>query len=274
MGYPDPINQFNRLAYVSGAHGTGTYSRGSRWNNIRNGRNYDSANCTASMGALLINAHTSGRIKSSPPQIRNYQYDWDGGIGWNDVNVAWGRLWPGNQLILPQSADWAETLVHVKEGRFVGIQGDNDQMGGWVCQTGGFTHAYALGGWRASDGRVLLYDPLCTKARWVPQTPVRLAAEKLALNERGSRGKLFIALTRVIAPVAAVHWGADVNDDIQRAYTATAVATKLRSLGITGYGTAINNSDMEAGLDKRGINYGTSIQLVDVRALMKAGTGA
>lgn len=276
MTYPDPINQFSRLNYVSGARGTGTYSLGSRWNNIHNGRNYDGANCTAAMGALLIDAHTKGKIKSTPPQIRNAQNDWDGGIGWDDVNVAWSKLWPGNQLILPQSADWADTLAYLREGRFVGIQGDNDQMGSWSCQAGGtFTHAYALGGYRASDGRVLKYDPLCRNAVWIPQYAIRLAAEKLALNERGSKGKLFVSLTRVVnPPPPAVHWGSDVNADIRSAYTAGAVATKLRSLGITNYGTAINNADLEAGLDKRGINYGTSVQLVDVRALMKAGTGA
>lgn len=64
-------------------------------------------------------------------------------------------------------------------------------------------------------------------------------------------------------------WGSDVDEPIQAAYTARSVALKLRSLGITNYGKAINDSDLEAGLEKRGINYGTSVQLVDVRALMK-----
>lgn len=267
MTLPHPINQFYRLNYVSGPRGTGTYSYGSRW-----GTGYDALNCTAAMGAMLLNAHAGGSY--TPPQIRNAQYDFSGGIGWDDVNVAWQKL-AGKQLILPPSADWADVLVWLKEGRIVGIQGDNDQMGAWQCQAGGFTHAYALAGYRTSDGRVLEYDPLCTQARWIPQYAIRLAAEKLALNERGSKTRLFVALTRVInPPPPSVHWASDIATDIKTAYTASAVASKLRSLGITNYGTAINYSDLEAGLRKRGINYGTSVQLIDVRALMKAGTGA
>ena len=268
---PNANNQFYRLTLVSGSVGTGTYARGSRWNNLHNGENWDGRNCTAAMGAAAIEAHTGGRIKSSPPAIRNAQYDWSGGIGWDDVNVAWAKLFPGNQLILPGDYDWADTLAAVKAGRFVGIQGDNDQMGAWVCQTGGFTHAYGLAGFRSSDGRVLLYDPLCIKARWIPQYAIRLAAEKLALNERGSKLRLFVALTRPMA--ASAVWAAEISSTITSAYSAEAVASKLRSVGVTNYGSAINYIDLEAGLEARGINYGTSVQLIDVRALMSAGTG-
>ncbi len=275
MTYPAPINQFSRLRYVSGTKPTGTYALGTRWNQVRNGVAYDGLNCTSAVGAIAIDAHTGGRILSSPPQIRNAQYDWSGGIGLDDVNVAWNRLWPGNQLYLPQAHDWADTLATLKDGRFVAIQGDNDQMGPYTCQVGGtFDHAYGLAGWRSSDGRVLLYDPLCHHARWVPQYAIRAAAEKLALAQRGTRSRLFVGITKVMVTAPTVHWASDIATDIKAAYTASAVATKLRSLGITNYGTAINYSDLEAGLQKRGIDYGVSIQLIDVRALMKAGTGA
>ncbi len=199
--YPAPVNQFNRLIYVSGSEATGTYRLGSRWNNIHNGQSYDSRNCSAAIGAVAIDAHTGGKIKSSPNAIRNNQYDWSGGIGLDDVNVAWARLWPGNQLILPSSHSWADTLASVRENRFVAIQGDNDQMGVYSCQSGGnFDHAYGLAGYRASDGRVLLYDPLCHHARWVPQYPIRAAAEKLARAQRGTSSRLFVGLTRVMPP--------------------------------------------------------------------------
>jgi hypothetical protein len=73
-------------------------------------------------------------------------------------------------------------------------------------------------------------------------------------------------------PTAASFWAPEVADDIQRAYPSGAtVARKLRSLGVK-YGTLINYGDLEAGLEARGIDYGTSVQLIDVRALMRAGT--
>lgn len=202
MTFPDPINQFNRLVHVSGASGTGSYALGSRWNNMHNGQNYDGRNCTAAVGAIAIDAHTGGKYTSNPAQIRNHQTDWAGGIGLDDVNVAWGRLWPGNQLLLPSSADWTDVIQWLKDRRFVAIQGDYDQVPyAYQCQKGGtFDHAFGLGGFRASDARVLLYDPLCKHAVWVPQYVIRVAAEKLALVQRGSKGRLFVGLTRPMPP--------------------------------------------------------------------------
>lgn len=211
MNYPDPINQFSRLIQVSGSDGTGTYALGSRWNNIVNGRNWDGANCTAAMGAVAIDAHTGGRVKSNPAQIRNAQSDWSGGIGLDDVNDAWAKLWPGNQLSLPV-ADWADTLYALKQGRFVLIQGDYDQIPyAYQCQKNGtFDHAFGLAGWRASDGRVLYYDPLCKHATWVPQYVIRTSAEKLALAQRGTRSRLFVGLTKIMPPAFVAAWKASV----------------------------------------------------------------
>jgi hypothetical protein len=201
VNYPRPINQFNRLIYVSGSEATGSYSLGSRWNNVHNGSNYDGRNCTAAIGAVAIDAHTGGKITSNPAVIRNHQYDWSGGIGLDDVNVAWKNLWPGNALDL-SGRDWADVLAALKENRFVAIQGDYDQIPyAYQCQKGGtFDHAFGLGGWRASDGMVLLYDPLCKHAVWVPQYVIRGSAEKLALAQRGTKSRLFAGVTHVMPP--------------------------------------------------------------------------
>jgi hypothetical protein len=120
---PAPVNQFNRLLHVSGAEPTGTYSLGSRWNNVRNGQNWDGRNSTAAMGCVLIDAHSGGKKTATPPGIRNNQNDWSGGIGWDDVNVALANLW-GVRLAIPTSADWYDVLGWLKTGPAVGIQGD------------------------------------------------------------------------------------------------------------------------------------------------------
>lgn len=205
--YPEPINQFNRLVHVSGPEVTGLYALGSAWDNVRyvNGvkRDFDGLNCTAAAGAVLIDAHTGGRITSNPARIRNAQNDWSGGIGWDDVNVAWGNLYPGNQLALPFSHDWADVIYSLRvEKRAVGIQYDYDQVPyAYQAQKGGtFDHAGVLLAYRSSDSRVLHYDPLAKHAVWVPQSALRGAVEKLALVQRGTRSRLFVALTRTLPP--------------------------------------------------------------------------
>lgn len=74
-----------------------------------------------------------------------------------------------------------------------------------------------------------------------------------------------------------VWWAIDIRGDIKAAYTAKVVASKLKALkvpkflhyGEAGWGRHnINYSDLEAGLKARGIGYGTSVQLIDVKALM------
>jgi hypothetical protein len=193
--YASPINQFLRLVYNSGSVPTGSYSLGLPW-----GTSYDGLNCTAAMGALLIDAHTNGRHKTTPPAIRSHQHDFTGGIGWDDVNVALWDLF-GVRLTIPYQYDWADVILALREGRYVGIQGDYDQVPySYQCQKGGtFDHAFALGDYRASDGRVLLYDPLCRNAAWVPQSTIRGAAEKLALAQRGTKSRLFVMTTAVVS---------------------------------------------------------------------------
>jgi hypothetical protein len=85
-----------------------------------------------------------------------------------------------------------------------------------------------------------------------------------------------------VPPAAVVWWASTIAADIKAAYTAPKVAAKLKSLGVpkyVGFGSpawgrhALTYSDLEAGLRVRGINYGTSVQLIDVRALMRPGKG-
>ena len=119
------------------------------------------------------------------------------------------------------------------------------------------------------DGTSLLFaNPLAPDlSRALVITAAQLKSAMAALvNPASYRAVLYPK------PVPGVAWGADVRPDIQSAYAPATVATKLRALGITTYGKQVNLIDLEAGLKKRGINYGTSVQLIDVRALMAPGT--
>lgn len=206
---PHPVNQFTRLSLVSGARGTGYYVPGAGWNNLHvspSGKviDYDALNCTCAAAATLRDAMTGGRSRTSPNTIRNAQNDFSGGIGWDDVNVALGRLgWP--KLTIQTSASWADVLQYLIQGRAVGIQGDYDQVPySYQTQKGGtFDHAFTLHDYRRSDGRVLWFDTLDRKLKWVPQSVIRPAAEKLALVQRGTKLRLFVATTNVVpSPVS------------------------------------------------------------------------
>lgn len=198
---PQEINQFNRLIETA----PGQFIRGSRWNNIRfvNGHNhnFDAENCMAGGGAVMIDAHTNGRITSSPPQIRNAQYDFSGGIGLEDVAIAWKRLWD-ETLLIPKGLDWNEMLVYARSGRFIGLAVDYDYVPReFQEQKGGsFDHWLGIGSVYA-DGALLRYDTLGLAARKVPQYAVRAAAEAYALRVRGTKASLVIGMTNVQAPL-------------------------------------------------------------------------
>ena len=210
---PDAMNQFYRLIRVSGPKGTGYYTAGDPWNNyVRNpttGRieDYDSRNCCATEGAVLWDAKSKGRERTSPVQIRNHQSDKIGGIGWDDVNEAYRDIFgSGSTLWTPSDWDWYDVINGLKQGRSVGVQVDYDQVP-WVdqCQKGGtFDHAMSLHGYRSSDGRILRHDPLCRKMVWVTQRSVRLGAEKIALAQRGTKSRLFVIVTLPILVASAL----------------------------------------------------------------------
>lgn len=68
-------------------------------------------------------------------------------------------------------------------------------------------------------------------------------------------------------------FGSDITDTrITTVYNPDKVAEALRRLGWTNIGTTINYSDLEGASRRAGLNYGTSIQAVDIdRLLTKAG---
>lgn len=273
--YPAPINQFNRLVRVSGSQPTGSYVFGDPWNNIHNGIDWDSRNCTAAIGAVLRDAWTGGKQKSSPNAIRNHQNDWSGGIGWDDVNVAWWDLY-GERFTIPPSADWYDVLNWLKQGKFVGIQGDYDAVpyDYKIQKNGTFDHAFGLGGYRYSDARVLLYDPLGKNARWVPQYVIRPAAEKLALAQRGTRSRLFIALSRTVPQVVTPTTGYKVSirpaagDSYKNFWTYTVGSTGRisgRTADRSGGFTAICSAPSRRYWSQTG-DYYTLVKIVDPKS--------
>jgi len=229
--HPAPLNQFYKLDYDDVAH---------RWvkTTTQWPGSFNSVNCMATAGAVAIDAHTGGVIRSNPPQIRAGQDDQSGGIGVNDVDVAWHRLW-GRDLLTPAGFSWADVMHAVKtERRHVAIGVDYAKVPyAYQLQKGGtFDHALNIDDIRDTDGAILRYDSLGTNPAWVPQSAVRPAAEALALRARGTAGSLFVGLTasRPAVGTAAPHYHATVihatklwNDSTKRWVYQLAVGATL-----------------------------------------------
>lgn len=164
------------------------------------------------------------------------------------------------------SSNYSLLMTSIKAGRPASVALDSAKLPSRLRFN--FYRKHQVGiGWDGTRFRIA--NPLATEG----STPLAITQIELLSAMAGLVSPVSYRAVLFPAPVAGPHWGADVPGDIQAAYTAGTVATKLRSLGITTYGSAVNLIDLEAGLKKRGIDYGTSVQLIDVRALMKAGTG-
>jgi hypothetical protein len=240
--HPQPINQFNRLVYdpnVLAAH-----TKGTAWNDVIAGHDFDSENCMASEGAVALDAHTGGAIRTSPTVIRQYGGDYSGGMGVDDVDKAWNDHF-NRDLLTPADYSWADVIAAVKARRHV-IIGVNysDVPYTYQVQKGGrFDHAIGIDDFRSTDGYVLRYDSLDVKALWVPQSAYKAAAEALAKRVRGTTGSLFVGLTAVrplltSSGTGTIHYSATVvhptslwNDSTKRwVYKGTNQLTKIDGL--------------------------------------------
>jgi hypothetical protein len=199
--HPAPINQFYKLDYDE-VHKR--YVKTTRWNHIHAdaaGRviNWDSKLCMAGGGAVNLDAHTGGTKRTSPGRIHDFQFDMSGGIGVDDVKVSWDRGW-NEALYTPDWFNWADTIYQVRARRracevavdYGRIPYEYQQQKG-----GDFPHALVIEDYRSTDSRIKVYDTLGTNPIWMPQNAVRYAAEAIAISERGTRERLFVAFTRV-----------------------------------------------------------------------------
>jgi hypothetical protein len=195
---PAPVNQFYRLEYNEV---TKLYEKTTRWNHthILNGQrvNFDKVLCMGGAGSVALDAHTGGRIRTSPGRIHDLQSDMSGGIGVNDVADAWYRGW-GETLLTPDYQSWGDVIAALRARRHV-ICGVvyNVMPDAWQAQLpGNFDHALNLDDIR-SNGDLLVFDSLRTKPLWMPQSAVRAAAQSLALRQRGTAERLFVAYTAI-----------------------------------------------------------------------------
>lgn len=202
--HPSPVNQFYRLEFDEL---TRKYVKRSRWNHthVINGivRNYDGVLCMAAGGAVALDAHTGGGIRTSPGVIHDRQSDRSGGIGVDDVAKAWASF--GHTFLTPDYCDRYGVVDLIQELRHVEIGVDYRKVPyDLQVQKGGqFDHAISLDD--ISGSQVFRYDSLDVAGRWTLLEPYLVAAEALALRVRGTKKRLFVGVTKVRPAMAMVY---------------------------------------------------------------------
>jgi hypothetical protein len=258
------------------------------------GRELGWLSCTAYGMAMGSDAATRGGIAPDGCTLRDMTGDISGGLTIPQVSGALRKLGVliemhvGLSVCQPSYA--AQQLA---KDRVVAVQGNTGALLGTPFKdTGGAINHLVLiaarrGGTTDRPEEVLIYDPaadgrapsIADGPDWWPWDLVlRFAARLHPWGEDDPRvlgpGKWYCAIYPVTPPPKPIpHWAANIAADIKAAYSSTKVAAKLRQVGVTNYGDALNYSDLEAGLRARHMTYGTSVQLIDVRKLMKPGTG-
>lgn len=187
-----------------------------------------------------------------------------------DCNAGADGCWPTLPNYLEVTANWSEITTRIDAGQPGSISVDSAALPSDLRYNFYGKHQVAVHRPRLT-GPIYCMNPLApanTTPRTISWDELKHAMLRLIPGASQPYRALFFPKT-----ASGPLWGWDVDPDIQASFTAYSVASKLRNVGITTYGSRINETDLEAGCKARRINFGTSIQLVDVKALMTPGTG-
>jgi hypothetical protein len=138
-----------------------------------NGKSSASADCTVAVGVMALDAWTRGAIDPSTTALRGRQRDQAGGIGLDDLAVAFSSYGVGSSWTHGRRL-WSSVRARLLRGDGTGVQGDYGKLGGWRAPTSTFTggHALYLESMTA-DGWVTVDDPLRRSSVRIPESAVR-----------------------------------------------------------------------------------------------------
>ena len=91
---------------------------------------------------------------------------------------------------------WTTLMADLRAWRGVVVETDYDQFGVWSAQPSFRGDHGVFINHISSDGKLLVYDPLAAKARWIPESVIRTAAEKRGRNAGLAAGRIRYAVTR------------------------------------------------------------------------------
>lgn len=202
---PAPINQFYRLDRDTP---TSPWRKTTRWNHTHpNAKGivtaWDGLLCMAGEGAVALDAHTGGTTRSTPGSIHDRQGDQLGGIGVDDVAAAFRTY--GQTLLIPDKVSRYDLGDLIDERRHCAVAIDYRELpyADRVQKPGLFDHA--IGFDDRSGDQLFRNDTLDTDGRWRNLAGYLHAAEALALRIRGTKGSLFVGVTRIRPALSQVY---------------------------------------------------------------------
>lgn len=180
------------------------------------------------------------------------------------VNDGADGCWPKVPNELVKTNSWTVARAILFSGRPCSVALDSSKLS--AAHRFNF-HGKHQSGVVGEGGVLYLMNPLDVEGRRLPQiAESELRSAMFALIPGDPRPYRFLAFP---LPSGGVQWGWDVDDAITDTYSVGQAGTALQRVGITTYGDRINDLDLQAGCRAAGIDYGTSIQLTDVTALLK-----
>lgn len=170
-----------------------------------NGKPSGPYDCTVACGIMALDDFTGGAIRPSATEFRRRQNDQAGGIGLNDVAVAWKSY---GLTFTHGPKSWGALMTRFGAGRPAILQGVSGALGPYAV---GRSVPHAIYVTRATPGGLLVvHDPLRSSATTIPEAYVkRFYLTGLALAGWGEGG----TFTRAPAPVTAIPASAGLLDE-------------------------------------------------------------
>jgi len=139
------------------------------------GSHWQWSNCTMASAATAIDRHTLGKTRTTGSKMRSCQSDKIGGTDLMDCKRAWDNCF-NRTLDVRLKIKWSTFIAAIKAGRGAIIVGNYsyipERYRGQKYPYR-FGHGMYINEVRASDGALLLYDPLAKKPVWIPQIHVK-----------------------------------------------------------------------------------------------------
>jgi len=153
-------------------------------------------NCAAASGAMLADQSTMGLKNPTPDAFRKASGDFTGGLYMGQVATTLQRAYGVHTTCYDQSDGyvWSEMLAHLKQGRFMVVAGDYDQVPLALKGDKDFTGFHAVFYHRVGSEGVRVGDPLNDGRRvgipkgyvWWPLDLARRYVERFDAQVAGS----------------------------------------------------------------------------------------
>lgn len=127
--------------------------------------------CTAAAGAMALDAYTQGRIRVGAKAIDDLQDDKDGGIGLDDVAVAWKRGW--GLTFSHGRRSWTTVRARLAKGDGLVLQGSYAVVPTAYRAQKTFTGGHAIYVSRLVPGGVRVFDTIANGPTVWPEAVVR-----------------------------------------------------------------------------------------------------